>query len=89
MKITKERKKEIIKEFGLSENNTGKTEVQIAILTDEIKNLTEHLKENKKDFHSKLGLNKKVSQRTSLLKYLQKNDNDRYQEIIKKLKIRK
>lgn len=89
MKITSERKKELIKEFGLNEKNTGKTEVQIAILTDEIKNLTEHLKSNKKDFHSKLGLNKKVSQRTSLLKYLQKKDSDSYKEITKLLKIRK
>ncbi|AHK22295.1 30S ribosomal protein S15 [Candidatus Hepatoplasma crinochetorum] len=89
MKITSSRKKELTKEFGDNDKDTGKIEVQIAILTDEIKNLTEHLKLYKKDFHSKLGLNKKVSQRTSLLKYLQKKDIDRYNKIIKELKIRK
>ena len=87
--ITKEQKQEIIKQFGKGENDTGRTEVQIAILTTEIKELTEHMKVNKKDKHSKLGLHKKVSKRNSLLKYLKESDNDRYTVLIKELNLRK
>lgn len=89
MAITKENKKDIIKKFGKDANDSGKTEVQIAILTDEIIDLTEHMKLNKKDKHSKLGLHKKVSKRKSLLKYLKKENNDRYLAVIEKLNLRK
>ena len=89
MAITKERKAELVKEFGKDVKNTGATEVQIAILTDEINNLTEHLKENKHDYHSKRGLLMKVGKRRSLLDYLKKNNVVSYREIIKKLNLRK
>lgn len=89
MAITSERKKELIREFGSNEKDTGKPEVQIAILTDEIKLLTEHMKINKKDKHSKLGLYKKVSKRTSLLKYLKSISEERYLQILNLLSLRK
>lgn len=89
MAITKERKVELVKEFGKDVKNTGATEVQIAILTDEINNLTEHLKENKHDYHSKRGLLMKVGKRRSLLDYLKKNNVVSYREVIKKLNLRK
>ena len=89
MAITKERKAELVKEFGKNVKNTGATEVQIAILTDEINNLTEHLKENKHDYHSKRGLLMKVGKRRSLLDYLKKNNVVSYREVIKKLNLRK
>ena len=89
MAITKERKAELVKEFGKDVKNTGATEVQIAILTDEINNLTEHLKENKHDYHSKRGLLMKVGKRRNLLDYLKKNNVVSYREVIKKLNLRK
>lgn len=89
MAITKESKLEKIKEFGAGENDTGKTEVQIAILTAEIKALTDHLQNNKKDAHSKRGLFKKVGKRKKLLKYLQNADIERYRSIIAALGLRK
>ena len=89
MAITKERKAELVKEFGKNVKNTGATEVQIAILTDEINNLTEHLKENKHDYQSKRGLLMKVGKRRSLLDYLKKNNVVSYREVIKKLNLRK
>lgn len=89
MAITKERKAELVKEYGKDAKNTGATEVQIAILTDEINNLTEHLKENKHDYHSKRGLLMKVGKRRSLLDYLKKNNVVSYREVIKKLNLRK
>ncbi|MCI7554398.1 MAG: 30S ribosomal protein S15 [Tenericutes bacterium] len=89
MAVTKERKAELVKEFGKDVKNTGATEVQIAILTDEINNLTEHLKENKHDYHSKRGLLMKVGKRRSLLDYLKKNNVVSYREVIKKLNLRK
>ena len=89
MAITKERKAELVKEFGKDVKNTGATEVQIATLTDEINNLTEHLKENKHDYHSKRGLLMKVGKRRSLLDYLKKNNVVSYREVIKKLNLRK
>lgn len=88
MAISKEMKAKIIKEFGGSSKNTGKTEVQIAILSAEIKSLTTHLISNHKDNISKRGLYTKVSQRKSLLSYLKRIDINRYREIIKKLEIR-
>ncbi len=89
MALTKERKAEIIKKFARNEGDTGSAEVQIAILTEEINNLTEHLKEHSHDFHSRRGLLKKVGQRRSLLNYLVKNDVTRYRTIVKELGLRK
>ena len=89
MAVTKERKAELIKEFGKSEKNSGSTEAQIAVLTERINDLTEHLKVHIHDFHSKRGLLKKVGKRRSLLDYLKKNDVVSYRELIKKLNIRK
>ncbi len=89
MALTKEAKAEIVKKYGKGTNDTGSAEVQIAILTEEIKNLTEHLKEHKHDFHSRRGLLKKVGKRRSLLNYLIKNDVTRYREVVKSLGLRK
>ena len=82
-------KAEIIKEFGKSEVDTGSTEVQIALLTEKINHLTEHLRVHKKDFHSRLGLLKMVGQRKRLLAYLTKKDLEGYRALITKLGIRK
>ena len=82
-------KSEIIAEYRLSETDTGSPEVQIAILTHRINTLTEHLKTNKKDHHSRRGLLKMVGHRRNLLGYLQKVDIERYRAIIEKLGIRK
>jgi len=87
--ITKERKAELVKTYGKNEQDTGSTKVQIAILTEEINDLTEHLKEHKHDFHSKRGLLMKVGKRRSLLDYLKSNDVVSYRELIKDLGIRK
>lgn len=89
MAVTKEQRLARVKEFGKNEKDTGKTEVQIAILTDEINDLTEHLKVHKHDYHSKRGLLMKVGKRRSLLDYLKENDVVSYRELIKKLNIRK
>ena len=89
MAVSKERKAELVKEFGKDVKNTGSTEVQIAILTDEINNLTEHLKEHKHDYHSKRGLLMKVGKRRSLLDYLKRTNVVSYREVIKKLNLRK
>lgn len=89
MALTKERKLELVKKFGKNETDTGCIEVQIAILTDEINTLTEHLKEHKHDFHSRRGLLKKVGKRRSLLNYLLKNDVVKYREVVKSLGLRK
>ena len=84
-----ERKAEIIKEFQLSEGDTGSPEVQIALLTERINHLNEHLKEFKKDHHSRRGLLKMVGKRRGLLDYLMKKDIERYRTIIAKLGLRK
>jgi small subunit ribosomal protein S15 len=89
MALTKERKLELSKEYGKSEKDTGNTDVQVAILTERIKLLTEHLKTNTKDHHTRYGLLKLVGQRRSLLDYLSRVDIDRYRALIKKLNIRK
>jgi len=89
MSITLEVKKEIIKTYKLHEGDTGSPEVQIAILTERIKNLTEHFKVHNKDHHSRRGLLKLVGQRKNLLKYLYKKDINRYRIIINKLDLRK
>ena len=89
MSVTKERKAELVKEFGKSEKDTGATEVQTAILTEEIRDLTEHLKIHIHDYHSKRGLMMKVGKRRSLLDYLKENDVNAYRTLIEKLNIRK
>jgi len=87
--LSKERKAEIIKEFGRTPQDTGSPEVQIALLTERINQLTEHLKNNKKDHHSRRGLFKMVGQRRGFLEYLKKTDIDAYRELIERLNIRK
>ena len=87
--ITKEQKSAVIAEYATHEGDTGSPEVQIAILTFRINTLTEHLKTNKKDHHSRRGLLKMVGHRRNLLAYLQKNDIERYRSIIARLGIRK
>jgi small subunit ribosomal protein S15 len=84
-----EKKQEIISNFQVHENDTGSPEVQIAILTERINYLNEHLKINKKDFHSRQGLLKMVGQRRSLLDYLKKNDFERYRSIVTRLGLRR
>ena len=87
--MTKERKTEIINTFKRDENDTGSSEVQIALLTERIKELTEHLKVHPKDNHSRRGLLKMVGKRRNLLNYLEKKDINRYREIAQKLSLRK
>lgn len=87
--ITAQDKSGIIKDFARTNNDTGSPEVQIAILTRRITELTEHLKDHKKDFSSRRGLLKLVGRRSSLLKYLTKTDRERYQAVIGKLGLRK
>ena len=87
--MTAAEKTAIIKEYALHEGDTGSPEVQIAVLTKRINDLTEHLKENKKDHHSRRGLLKMVGHRRNLLAYLQKVDIERYRSIIARLGIRK
>lgn len=89
MSITSEKKLEIFKQFGASETDTGKPEVQIALFTERINNLTEHLKTHAKDNSTRLGLLKLVGKRRSLLDYLKKKDINRYRAIIEQLGIRK
>ena len=87
--IAKEKKDEIIKESGRKAGDTGSPEVQIAILTARITELTEHMKKNPKDYHSNRGLLKMVGQRRGLLDYLKKTDLEKYRALIEKLGIRK
>ena len=89
MALTKEAKTKIIKKYARDEKDTGSPEVQIAILTEEINALTEHLKNNKQDKHSNRGLLIKVGKRRSLLNYLLKTDVKRYREVVKNLGLRK
>lgn len=89
MSITAERKQEVLKEFAKAANDTGSSEVQIALLTERIKNLTEHLQSHDKDFHSRRGLLVMVGQRRRLLDYLKKTNNQRYQDIVSKLGLRR
>ncbi|MCD5390404.1 30S ribosomal protein S15 [candidate division NPL-UPA2 bacterium] len=89
MALTKERKEEIIGKFEVHGKDTGSPEVQIALLTERIKDLTEHFKVFKKDHHSRRGLLRMVSQRRKLLDYLRKKDKDRYRAAIDKLGLRK
>ena len=89
MALTKEEKSKIVKEYARNEKDTGSTEVQIAILTKEINDLTEHIKVHIHDYHSRRGLLRKVGQRKSLLQYLAKKNIKSYREVIKKLGLRK
>jgi small subunit ribosomal protein S15 len=89
MSITQERKAELIKEFGRTDGDTGSPEVQVSILTERIRNLTEHLKEHKKDFHSRRGLLIMVGQRRGLLDYLRRKNRSRYEDLIKTLGLRR
>lgn len=89
MSITTDRKQELIKEYGDGGKNTGAPEVQVALLSERIKNLTEHLQTHEKDFHSRRGLLVMVGQRRRLLDYLKKKHTSRYQDIITKLGLRR
>jgi len=87
--ISKEKKQAVIAEYARSEGDTGSPEVQIAVLTARIQELTEHMKKNPKDFHSNRGLLKMVGQRRGLLNYLKNTDIERYRALIEKLGLRK
>ena len=89
MSITPERKAALIKEYGVKDGDTGSPEVQVAILTERIVNLTEHFQTNKKDNHSRRGLLAMVSQRRRLLDYVKKKDESRYTDLITKLGLRR
>lgn len=89
MAITKERKEELVEKYGGSKDNTGSTEAQIAIFTERINDLTDHLKDHGQDHASRLGLLKLVGKRRDLLNYLKKKDIERYRELISELGIRK
>ncbi len=89
MALTKEEKAKLIKKYQINDKDCGSVEVQVAILTYEINNLTEHMKEHKHDYHSNRGLLKKVGQRKKLLNYLIKTDVNRYRALIKELGLRK
>lgn len=89
MSITKEKKQQLIKEFALNPGDTGSTEVQVAILTERINNLTEHMKSHVKDFHSRRGLLMMVGSRRRLLDYLKRTAPTRYQNLINRLGLRR
>ena len=89
MSITAERKQELIKEYATKEGDTGSPEVQVAVLSERISNLTEHFKSHKKDNHSRRGLLKLVSQRRKLLDYVKGKDESRYQDLIQRLNLRR
>ena len=89
MSIEKDKTIEIIKDFGINETDSGSADVQVAILSERIKNLTEHLKTHKKDFGSRRGLLSMVGQRRNLLKYIKNKNEDRYLNLIKKLGLRR
>lgn len=89
MSITPERKKELVGQYAVKDGDTGSPEVQVAILTERITNLTQHFKSHAKDNHSRRGLLKLVSQRRSLLDYVKRGDHARYQSLIERLGIRR
>ena len=89
MSITQQRKSELVNEFAQGAGDTGSPEVQVAILTERIRNLTDHMNGNKKDFHSRRGLLAMVTKRKSLLEYLKKKDEARYKSLIEKLGLRR
>ena len=88
MAVTKERKAELIKTYGKNEKDSGSAAVQVALLTERIRELTEHMKSHKKDFHTRRGLLMLVGQRRRLLSYIKKNDINEYRELIAQLGIR-
>lgn len=89
MSITVERKSELLSAYATTEGDTGSPEVQVAVLSERISNLTDHLKSHKKDFHSRLGLLRMVGRRRRLLDYLKRKDNSRYETVIKRLGLRR
>jgi small subunit ribosomal protein S15 len=89
MSITAERKQELIKEYATKAGDTGSPEVQVALLTERINNLTDHFKTHRKDNHSRRGLLKMVNQRRRLLDYVKSQDEGRYQQLIQRLGLRK
>ncbi len=89
MSITAERKNEVVREYALHDGDTGSPEVQVAILSERIKNLTEHLQAHKKDFHSRRGLLIMVGQRRRLLDYVKSREQSRYQTLIERLGLRR
>ena len=89
MSITANRKQELLKEYAQDKNDTGSPEVQVAVLTERIRNLTDHMKSHKKDLHSQRGLLGLVSKRRRLLDYLKSKDEARYQDLIKRLELRR
>ena len=89
MSITQERKNELVKEYATNAGDTGSPEVQVAVLTERIRNLTEHFKDHKKDNHSRRGLLKMVSQRRRLLDYVRGKNEERYKSLISRLGIRR
>ena len=89
MSISNERKEALIKEFATKDGDTGSPEVQVAVLTERINNLTEHFKEHKKDNHSRRGLLKMVSHRRNLLDYVKRKNEERYQSLISRLGLRR
>ncbi|MDO4537433.1 MAG: 30S ribosomal protein S15 [Coriobacteriales bacterium] len=88
MAVTKDRKAELIKQYGKDENDSGSAAVQVALLTERIRGLTEHMKSHKKDFHTRRGLLMLVGKRRRLLSYIKKQDVEAYRELIKSLGIR-
>ena len=89
MAVAQDKRKTLITDYAVHKGDTGSPEVQVALITEKINHLTEHLKSHKKDFTSRRGLLMMVGQRSRLLKFLQSSDNDRYQTLIKRLGIRK
>lgn len=89
MTVTQERKREIVERFGSGPTDTGRTEVQVALLTERIAGLTEHLREHRKDHHSRRGLLMLVGHRRRLLAYLQRSDLERYRSLIRELGLRR
>ncbi len=89
MSVTAEKKQDLIKEYATLENDTGSPEVQVAILTERIRNLTDHFQTHKKDNHSRRGLLKLVSRRRHLLDYLKRKDQERYESLIQRLGLRR
>jgi len=89
MPISSERRLEIVREYRTHEGDTGSPEVQVALLTEDIRDLTEHMKAHKQDFSSRRGLMQKVSRRTSLTNYLKRTDRERYLTLIQRLGLRK
>lgn len=89
MSITAQRKQELIKEYATTQGDTGSPEVQVAILTERIRNLSDHMSDHKKDFHSRRGLLIMVGQRRRLLDYVKKKSHDRYKSLIERLGLRR